>query len=50
MFEDGAKTMKTKKLTIDPQTRIMPTLHGVSALCGNHINNSSPDEMSRRKL
>jgi len=40
MFEDGARTMKTKKLTIHPPARVMPTDSGMGVLGGNHINNS----------
>jgi hypothetical protein len=40
MFEDEAKTMRTKKLTINPPARLMPTGSGIGVLGGNQINSS----------
>jgi hypothetical protein len=40
MFEDGARTMKPKNLTLHPPKRIMPTEIGTGVLGGNHIINS----------
>jgi hypothetical protein len=40
IFEDEAKTMKTKELTIYPPARVMPTGSDKGVLGGNQINGS----------
>jgi hypothetical protein len=40
IFEDEVRTMKTKKLTIHPPARVMPTDSGMGVLGGNRINSS----------
>jgi hypothetical protein len=41
VFEDEAKTMRIKKLTINPPARLMPTEIGTGVLGRNQINSSS---------
>ena len=40
MFEDGARTMEPKNLTLHPPKRIMPTESGGGVLGENQIINS----------
>jgi hypothetical protein len=40
MFEERAKKMEAKNLTVHPPARLMPTEIGAGVLCGNNIINS----------
>jgi hypothetical protein len=40
VFEDEAETMRTKKLTINPPARLMPTEIGTGVLGGNYTYGS----------